>query len=59
LAMEISLTSLGSSQTLRWPHFMTDAARRFCILSDTILSELTLCFLGKTATVSRCRPISA
>merc|ERR1719213_28073 len=30
LAMEISLDSLGSSQTFLWPHFSTAAARRFC-----------------------------
>merc|ERR1711908_190626 len=36
-AMEISLTSLGSSQILRIPHFNTEAARRFCSLRETIL----------------------
>ena len=35
-AIDISLTSLGSSQTLRRPHCSTDAASRFCSLSDTI-----------------------
>jgi hypothetical protein len=35
LAMLISLTSFGSSQTLRLPHLSTDAARRFCSSSDT------------------------
>ncbi len=35
-AIDISLTSLGSSQTLRRPHCSTDAANRFCSLSDTI-----------------------
>ena len=38
LAMEISLTSLGSSQTLPLPHLSTLEARRFCSLSDTIFS---------------------
>jgi hypothetical protein len=28
-AIEISLTSLGSSQIFFWPHFITLAARRF------------------------------
>lgn len=36
LAIEISLTSLGSSQTLRRPHFNTEAANRFCSFKDTI-----------------------
>jgi hypothetical protein len=36
LAMEISETSLGSSQTLPLPHLSTLAARRFCCFSDTI-----------------------
>lgn len=36
--MEISLTSLGSSQTLPFPHLSTLADRRFWSLSDTILS---------------------
>jgi hypothetical protein len=36
LAMEISLTSLGSSHTLRRPQLRTLAASRFCSLSDTI-----------------------
>jgi hypothetical protein len=30
------LISLGSSQTLFWPHFMTPAARRFCSLKELI-----------------------
>lgn len=34
--MEISLASLGSSQTLPLPHFITLAASRFCSFSDTI-----------------------
>lgn len=37
LAIEMSLTSLGSSQTLRRPHFNTEAANRFCSFKDTIL----------------------
>ena len=40
LAMEISFTSLGSSQILRLPHFSTDAARRFCSFRDTIAAEV-------------------
>merc|ERR1719454_1022285 len=36
LALAISLISLGSSQTLFLPHFMTPAARRFCSLSELI-----------------------
>lgn len=36
LAMEISLVSLGSSQTFPRPHFSTLAASRFCSFSDTI-----------------------
>lgn len=36
LAMEISLHSLGSSQTLPLPHLSTLAASRFCSFSDTI-----------------------
>ena len=35
LAMLISLTSLGSNQTLRLPHLSTLAASRFCSKSDT------------------------
>ena len=35
-AMEMSATSLGSSQTFRRPHLSTDAASRFCSLSDTM-----------------------
>jgi len=34
-AREISLVSLGSSQILFFPHFRTDAARRFCSLRET------------------------
>ena len=37
LAMEISLTSLGSSQIFRLPHFSTEAARRFWSFRETIL----------------------
>jgi hypothetical protein len=33
------LTSLGSSQTLRRPHLSTDAARRFCSLRATIVTD--------------------
>lgn len=38
LAMEISLDSLGSSQTLPLPHLRTLAASRFCSFSDTMAS---------------------
>jgi len=36
--MEISLTSLGSSQTFPLPHLRTLAARRFCSFSETIFA---------------------
>jgi len=36
LAMEISLTSFGSSQTLPFPHFRTLAESRFWSFNDTI-----------------------
>jgi hypothetical protein len=39
--MEISLTSLGSSQTFRRPHFRTEAASRFWSLSDTMMPAET------------------
>lgn len=35
-AIRISVTSLGSSQTLRTPHLSTDAASRFCSFNDTM-----------------------
>merc|ERR1711924_343585 len=38
-AMEISLTSFGSNQIFLFPHFNTDAARRFWSLRDTILAS--------------------
>lgn len=37
--MEISLTSLGSSQTLFLPHRKTEAARRFCNFRETIVGD--------------------
>ena len=37
LALEISLTSLGSSQILRFPQPTTDAARRFCVRRLTLV----------------------
>lgn len=37
LALEISLTSLGSSQILRFPQPTTEAARRFCVRRLTLL----------------------
>lgn len=40
LAFEISPTSFGSSQILRFPQPTTDAARRFCV------RRLTLCEIG-------------
>ena len=36
LATEISLTSLGSSQILRFPQPMTEEARRFCVVRLTL-----------------------
>lgn len=42
LAMEISVTSLGSSQTLRSPQLSTEAASRFCNLNDTMAARLFL-----------------
>jgi hypothetical protein len=39
LALAISLTSLGSSQILRWPQPTTDAARRFWVRRLTLLSK--------------------
>ena len=51
LALDISVTSLGSSQILRLPQPTTEAARRFCVVrltlekrfvSDDLLTELTL-----------------
>jgi hypothetical protein len=40
-ALWISLTSLGSNQTLRLPHLSTEAARRFCNLRDTMTNATT------------------
>jgi hypothetical protein len=39
LAMEISLTSLGSSQTFPLPHFSTLADSLFCNFSETIFAN--------------------
>merc|ERR1719461_1349836 len=39
LALAISLISLGSSQTLFLPHFMTEAAKRFCSFNELILKK--------------------
>lgn len=36
LALLISLTSLGSSQILRWPHPKTEEASRFWVLRLTL-----------------------
>lgn len=44
LAMEISLTSLGSSHTFRSPHDSTDAASRFCSFRDTMVPPLPSLF---------------
>ena len=38
-AIEISLTSFGSSQILPLPHFSTEAARRFCSRRETPMPE--------------------
>ena len=49
LAMEISLTSLGSSQTLPFPHLRTLEASRFWSLSDTIavaVAAFSLCLFS-------------
>lgn len=46
LAMEISLTSLGSSQTLPLPHLRTLAASRFWSFRDTISLSLSLSLSG-------------
>lgn len=35
LANAISLISLGSNHILRFPHFKTEDAKRFCNLSET------------------------
>jgi hypothetical protein len=40
--MEMSVASLGSSQTLRLPHFSTDDASRFCSSRLTIAARLFL-----------------
>lgn len=45
LAMEISLTSLGSSHTLFLPQPRTDAANRFCSFNDTIAKVCVLVLL--------------
>jgi hypothetical protein len=37
LALAISLISLGSNQTLFLPHFITEAASRFCNFNELIL----------------------
>ena len=37
--MEISVTSLGSSQTLRWPQLSSEAANLFCNFRLTIISK--------------------
>jgi hypothetical protein len=39
LALAISLVSLGSSQILRFPQPTTEAARRFCVVRLTLLSN--------------------
>ena len=51
LAMEISLTSLGSSQTLPRPHLRTLEASLFWSLSETIVGVLppSFPFLSATA----------
>ena len=54
LALEISLTSLGSSQILRFPHPITDAASRFWV------RRLTLQNRKKSATGKmRCKNATA
>jgi len=39
LASAISLISLGSNQTLRFPHFSTEAANRFCNFKLTVANN--------------------
>merc|ERR1719347_736193 len=39
LALAISLISLGSNQTFFCPHFMTDAASRFCNFSELMMES--------------------
>merc|ERR1719356_69442 len=39
LALAISLISLGSNQTFFCPHFMTDAANRFCSFKELMLKR--------------------
>jgi hypothetical protein len=53
LALEISFTSLGSSQILFFPHPMTEAARRFWVrrltlhqTSSVIVPEILLLVIG-------------
>merc|ERR1719511_474528 len=42
LALAISLISLGSNQTFFCPHFMTDAANRFCSFKELMLKRCRL-----------------
>ena len=46
LALEISLTSLGSSQILRSPHLATEAARRFWVRRLTLRRSGGLALIG-------------
>ena len=50
LAMLISLHSFGSIQTLRTPQFSTDAASRFCNLSEMPIVSYKTAFLAQPAT---------
>jgi len=40
LAKAISLISLGSNQILRFPHFSTELAKRFCNFKETVGSRV-------------------
>lgn len=53
LALEISLTSLGSSQILRSPQPRTSAARRFWVTKLTLCSKKLTC---QPSTLSRWGP---
>lgn len=47
LAMEISVTSLGSNHTLRRPQSSTDAANRFCSFKLTMTASRNLSSLPR------------
>jgi hypothetical protein len=51
LAIEISLTSFGSSQIFLLPHLRTLAAKRFWDLRDTILEDHKLLKSNKSTNI--------